>query len=158
MTLGKCVKGVLCGLSAATRNALALILKKYVTELQLYEQALEAEAIYLNALAIVPNILNKEVQAVIRAARSALDLVPLSLIGNCFDMQDLNRSVQVSLDLALAEAKIISQDLERLLSAGDEVQIRLDEVRVTIQTYAEALALIDACALIDNGLSELGLG
>lgn len=145
MALANCVQVLLCGLSAAVRNALVALLQGYIAQLGLVVATLKAQLIYLNILTAPVKIADDAVTGVITKVRAAANLVPLSLIGQCVDIGDLNVSIQQNLDVVLADATIIANDLERLLSFGDEIAAKIQSFENTIQFYEQVIATINVC-------------
>lgn len=145
MALPACVQAVLCGLSATTRNALSALVRSYVTQLDIAISGLRAKLVVLNILTVPPQLLNTIVQEVITEVKAGANLIPLSVIGQCIEVGDLNVSIQQNLDLILSDANIIANDLSRLLSFKDEVESLITELQATINTYQQVISMLDAC-------------
>jgi len=145
VALANCVKLVLCGLSAATRNAIVGILQGYVGVLNAQITSLEVELVALNIATAPVALANSAVQSFINQVKAGANIVPLNLIGECFDLGQLNEAVQVNLDLALVDANIIANDLERLLSFKAELDATILDLQTTIELYTEVIATIKVC-------------
>jgi len=145
MTLANCVQQVLCGLTAATRNAIVALLQGYVAQLDLLKAALEAQLVYLNILSVPPQIANSLVQTVISEVKAGANLIPLDLIGDCFSLGQLNAYIQTNIDIILADANIIANDLSRLLSFGDEIRAEIADLEAVITFYQDIITTINVC-------------
>lgn len=148
MTLTNCVKQVLCGLSAAVQNALVALIKGYIAQLDLYKAQLEAKLVYLAMLSTPPQVLNSLAQTALSEIKAGANIVPLDLVGRCFQVGELNEAIQENLNIVLADANTIANDLSRLLSFRDEVEEAIADVQAVIDLYTEIVATIDACATV----------
>lgn len=155
MALANCVQHVLCGLSAGVRSALVVLIKGYINQLQVYETLITARRAYLNILTAPIAIAKNVVDGVITQAKAGANIIPLDLIGDCFEVGQLNESIQANLNLVLVDANILATDLERLLSFGDELDAILVDVNSTIQFYESIIAAIDVCAAAEAAANAL---
>lgn len=145
MALDSCVREILCGLSAAVRAALSSIIQGYILQLGTYKATLEAQLIYLDLLAIPPQLVNTLAQQALNEAKAATNLIPLSLIGRCVDIGDINATIEDNVNIIAADLNIILTDVSRILSQSDEIQALIDTVSASINLYTEVLSLIDLC-------------
>lgn len=145
MALAVCVKVVLCGLSNATRQAINTVLGAYIIQLNLARAALELKLVKLNVATVPVQLLNTAIQGVVNEIKAGANIIPISVIGDCIGVGDINAAIQSNLDILLVDANIITSDLQRLLSFRDEVQGVLDDLESVILLYEEVLTLLTTC-------------
>lgn len=155
MALADCVREVLCGLSAATRNALVGIIRGYVTALEAEKAILQAKLLKLNILTLPVSALNSVAQSALAQARAGANIVPLDLIGTCVDVGNLNDVITRNIEIVTRELNKIATDLERLLSFADEINAAIDDIDAVLQTYIEVIEFIDTCK--DDPFANLNL-
>lgn len=144
-SFSNCVKVLLCGLSAATRNAIVALLNGYIGVLNAQVTTLTAELDVLNIASAPVALANSLVQSFINEVKAGANIIPFDLIDQCVEIGQLNEAIQVNLDIALVDADIIASDLERLLSFKDELTAEIADIQTTLELYVEAIATFDLC-------------
>lgn len=147
-SLENCAKIIICGLSAGVRNALAGIVKGYIAELDTYVGVLQAKLVYANIAVLPIQALSKAVTLAVNDAKAGANIVPLDIIGQCVGIGDINVAIQANLDVILADALVISNDLSRLLSFRDEINAEIASVQNTINFFQLVIAQIDLCQAV----------
>lgn len=146
MALANCVKDLLCGLSGALRNALVAILESYIVQLDVLIAAKDAELVKLNVLAVPVLLVNPIAQDLLAQAKAGANLLPLDIIADCFQFGQLNLSIQTNLDALAQDISVLTTDIARLLSAGDEVRAVIADLQEVRNFYVEVIAQIVICA------------
>lgn len=143
--LNPCVRQVLCGLSKSVREALRALIAAQVAILQVQIAQLEAYSAYLDVLTLPVSAASSLAEQFIQQVKSAAQVIPLDLIGTCVDVGNLNRAIEDTLNTALQDVNVLTNDLNRLLSFSDEVGALIDDLNETLNLYNAILDIIDLC-------------
>ena len=146
MALEACVREILCGLSAATLGAVSSIINAQRAILQAQVAALQAELLVLDVATLPLQVAREAALTALNTARSAITIVPLDLIAGCADLGDFNIGIDASLNAATGAVVDIIDDLNRLLSFREELNLLISEFNATIDLFDEVLLVIQECA------------
>lgn len=141
----QCVKLVLCGLAASTRNVLLSLLDQYITLLNVEKTRLQALLLEASILSGGASVLNDIVQQQIGLVRSGLNYIPVSAIETCAGLGDFNVTVNGTINTVLAEADKIATDLARYISFGDELNAQVNKIEDAIEVYSHVQITLRAC-------------
>lgn len=150
--LARCVEAILCGLSRATQNALINLINGYLIQLDLARASLEAELAVLNIATAPIALANTVAQQALAQIKAGANLIPLDIIGTCFEVGVLNETISENIDALAVDVNIIASDLQRLVSARDEVEAALDNLVQSISLFRSILETFSTCE--ELGLTE----
>lgn len=148
LTIDNCAIQLLCGLSAATRNALVQLINGYIIALEAEESLIRVQLLKAQ-IALAPiNLAAQIAEEALQKAKAAANIVPLNLIGQCVSIGNLNLAIQQNLDIILQDIVVITNDLNRLLSIQDAFQAEINQINSTIQYYQNIIATLNACPFV----------
>jgi hypothetical protein len=142
-----CVREILCTLSQAVLGALDGIITSGIGFLTAQQAAITAQLLALDVAALPVQFVFNEATKLIEEVRSYANLVPLNLLGACADLGDLATSLNDTLDLGLAEAETIKNDIVSLLSFKEELNLLNQEITDTLAYYEDIKDIIATCAV-----------
>ena len=145
MALDPCVKQILCALGAAVLGALNAVIQTQKALLTAQVVALQAQLLALDVATIPLEAARSIANEVLNQARTAATLVPFELIAGCVDLGEFNFSLTESIDSALREVNDLVDDLNRLLSFKEELQLLVDEFNRIIEQFDQILLAIQEC-------------
>lgn len=146
MALADCIIQVLCNLSNAVRNTLANLIRTFTAQMSAYKAVLVAKLAKIDIASAGIQILNRVASEAILTAKAGANIIPIDLINGCVAVGGLNRAIQENLDVLLADANIIANDLARLLSFRDDISAVLADVERLITFYTDIGNTLATCA------------
>jgi len=146
MALNPCVKQILCALSAPVLAALNAVISSQIALLRAQIVAAQAQLLALDITTAPLELARNIAQGLIDQAKAAATLVPFELIAECADLGDFNVNFVESLDALTADLNDIVDDLQRLLSFKEELQLLVNELEEVIEQFEGIQAVIEECA------------
>lgn len=144
--MDRCVKKILCGLGAAVVGALDAIFEGQINALTAIVVSIKAQIVVYDMGTFPLVIARNTIEIVLEKARSIATLVPLELIAECADLGDMNISLVASIDDLSAEATDVIDDLTRLLSYKEELELLVREYEDIISQFSDLRTAIQECA------------
>lgn len=145
VTVENCVIKILCSLSETTISALHALLQQYIAQLTAKKALLEAQLLKAHVARIPLETAEGFVQTQIAILRKGLAYVPSNVLTSCTGIDNLKGQISSTLDILLYDFEIITQDLERLLSFGDELNSLIDKITTEILFYQDTLFVLANC-------------
>lgn len=140
-----CVRLVLCPLGAAFVHAVTSVIALLKAQLAA-QRALLQSLLQVIEIQLIPIRAGREAALIVlNQARSAADIIPVELVGNCVRLGRFTADIRSTIDTTIADVQDFSRELEQLLSFQDEVQARLDELDEIIDRYTSIEVSLQGC-------------
>jgi hypothetical protein len=143
--LSPCVKSILCGLNAAAKDALIAFLDLYIAQGRTQVNVYKAQLLQFDIAVIPVQIARGIADQVIAEIKKYTQVLPLGLFQGCSDLGDLNQAATAFIDEYAAEANIILDDLERLLSFKLYLEATIRALEELLKYLTSLLDIFEGC-------------
>lgn len=146
MAVERCVKDLLCALSGSTIDTLKGLITQYRAALATQITVLQTQLIKLDVLTLPQQLANELAQTAIQEVRSGADNIIANIpLADCLALSEVTEAIQTNIDVTLAEANAIVEDLNRLLSRRAEVEALIAALEEKRTLYLDVLTALDEC-------------
>ena len=146
MALNACVRTILCSLSKPVIKAIDNAISVQILFLQEQIIVLQAQIAAMQVQIIPLKFVRGLAQEVVRRALGVTQLLPLEIIADCADLGDFNINVSQTIERFLGDALAAIDEVTRLISFQQELQLVVDEIQGIIAQYKDIKLTIEECS------------
>lgn len=145
MALDPCVRIILCPLGSAVIGAVNSLISLFLVQIDAQILAAQALLIQVNVIVLPARAAAAAAQLVLNEARSAADIIPSEIIGDCLTLGTFKVDIRRTIEGAMADVADFKRRAELALSFEDELEALIDELNAIRARYADFQLELTAC-------------